>query len=55
MFSQIFFILVGCFLIFTGIDHNEIINLVLGIMSVVVASERLYHLKLGKAKFGLGS
>ena len=55
MFSQIFFVLVGCFLIFTGIDHNETINLVLGIMSVVVASERLYHLKSGKAMFGIDS
>jgi type IV secretory pathway VirB2 component (pilin) len=54
MFSQLFFILIGCFLIFTGIDHNETINLVLGIICVVVASERLYHLKSGKAKFGFG-
>jgi len=53
MFSQIFFILAGCFLIFTGVGQNETINLVLGIISVLIASERLYQAKTGKANFGL--
>ena len=53
MFSQIFFILVGCFLVYTGISHNDLINLILGVFCIFLASETLYHLKSGKKYFGL--
>jgi len=53
MFGQIFFVFVGCFLIFTGITQGSIFSIALGIICVFFASERLYHLRTGKSNFGL--
>jgi len=55
MFSQVFFILVGCFLIYTGIINSELINMILGVFCIVLAAEALYHLKSGKNYFGFRS
>jgi len=55
MFSQILIMLIGCYLFFMGMQDQAIINIVLGLLLVFIPCERLYHLKTGKANFGLTS
>lgn len=48
MFSGIFFIALGCLLLFFGITQDEWFDIVLGILMMLFACERFYLLATGK-------